>query len=112
MGAALVIESTFTSYYTGECESHSEEFAGAGTFATLAAAALFAAECNADGGFDHENTEPDFAGDVRRSTRSYFAIDAAEWQETLERERREREEALMPFGSEWYAEQREAGRAF
>jgi hypothetical protein len=107
MAAALVIEATTTSYYTGDFESHSEVFAEA---ATLEAAALLALECEADGGFDYTNTEPDFAGDVRRSTRSYLAVDAAGWYAQEEAERREREEALMPFGSEWYAEQREAGR--
>lgn len=98
---ALVIEATTTSYYTGEFESRSEVFA---TVATFEAAALFALDCEADGGFDFVNHEPDWQGDVKRQTRSYMAVEAAAWGEQEEADRRERAEALMPFGSEWYAE--------
>jgi hypothetical protein len=106
MAQALVIEARFTSYYTGEFMSESEVFAEA---ATLEAAILFAQDCDADGGFDFTNDEPDWEGDVKRQTRSYYAVDAAVWGEQQTRERREREEALLPFGSEWYAERAAAG---
>lgn len=102
MATALVIEATTTSYYTGEFESRSEVFAEAATFAE---AALFALDCEVDGGFDFTNYEPDEVGDVKRQTRSYIAVDAAAWYEQEEADRRDREEALMPFGSEWFAEQ-------
>jgi hypothetical protein len=104
---ALIIEATFTSYYTNECESHSDVYAEAGSFQ---AAALFAQDCEADSGFDYTNHEPDFPGDVKRQTRSYFAVEAAAWYEQEETDRRDREEALMPFGSEWFAEQHERTR--
>jgi hypothetical protein len=100
--AALVIETTYTSYYTGEFESHAEVFATADTFD---AAALLALECEADSGFDSTNDEPDFAGDVKRTVRSFYAVETAAWGEQVEADRRDREEALMPFGAEWYAEQ-------
>lgn len=102
--AALVIETTFTSYATGDCESHSVVFAELDTFQ---AAALFAQECEADGGLDYTATEIDFPGDATRRVRSYVAVEAAGWYEQEEAERREREEALMPFGAEWYREQAE-----
>jgi hypothetical protein len=101
---ALVIETTYTSYYTGAFETHSVEFATAETFE---AAALLALECEADSGFDCTNTEPDFPGDVNRQVRSFHAVEAAAWGEQMEAEQRDREEALMPFGAEWQAEQAE-----
>jgi hypothetical protein len=104
MGAALVIEARFTSYFTGEAESDSVEFAECDTFD---AAALLALACNEDGAVDWENTEPDFPGDTRRRVVTFYAVDKAEWEAVLEAERREREDALLPFGEEWYREQTE-----
>jgi hypothetical protein len=101
---AYVIEATFTSYATGDFEAHSEVFAECGTFAE---AALFALDCNDDGAYSYEAQEIDFPGDKVRDSRSFYACDKAEWDETVERERRDREEALMPFGAEWYREQTE-----
>jgi len=99
---ALVIEARSTSYYNGSFVSESDEFAA---FETWEAAALFALDCNADGAFDFTNDEPDFVDDPKRSTRSYFVVDADSFREQEKFERRERMESLAPFGTAWREEQ-------